>query len=235
MIEITDRIKKIRNAKGESVSNFADLLEVKESQYRNIEYRKQKLNAELLKKICEKFNVNGHWLLTGIGSMYLNQVDSYMLKERDAEPYHTTPPLNHSEFQSIKLYKASASAGHGSSADNEDYKLLYFRNEWFIERGLAAHNLVAFNVPGDSQEPEIPAGSVVLVDTTDTTVKNEKFYVFNVDGDLLIKEMHLTFDGYIAKSKNKAAGYDDIVLTKDKINTLNIVGRAVRALPDIAL
>ena len=110
---------------------------------------------------------------------------------------------------------------------------LFFPKEWFSTRHLNQQNLVAVNVVGDSLEPDIPDGSLVLVDTTQKELKNGEVYVFDIDGDLLIKTIIHDFDGYIAKSRNDA--YPDIRLKKERVSTLNIVGKAIRALPDIKL
>jgi len=137
------------------------------------------------------------------------------------------------DFEQVNLYEVQASAGHGAAVITDSFKLLYFRKEWFNSRGLTAKNLLAVNVVGDSMEPDIPDESVVLVDTTQKEIKNGAVYVFTHNDDLLIKRMMATITGYKAKSINPL--YDDMEFDKQTAQTLNVVGRAVRALPDIKL
>lgn len=233
---ISERIRQVFDNKRISFKEFCDISDVKYRTLQNYADGRSP-SAEFLIEFNRVWGVSSDWILTGQGSMYLDQRTVPFSGVRESAPdFSSSSTLaGDPSFYGIKLYKNPVSAGYGSNGHTDEFTLLYFPNTWFDSRNLIASNLVAVNVPGDSQEPVIPAGSVVLVDVTDTEVKNEQFYVFNVDDDVLIKEMHLTFDGYIAKSKNKIAGYDDIILTKEKISTLNIIGRAVRALPDIAL
>ncbi len=70
MEDIKDRIKKVRVTNGLSQDVFAERLDVKPNQAKMAEYGRQQAPGELLQKIVEIFQVNGHWLLTGEGEMY---------------------------------------------------------------------------------------------------------------------------------------------------------------------
>lgn len=165
--------------------------------------------------------VSFDWLITGE-----EQITPDAVNDESA-------PYNQSEIKQIYPYKHKVSQEKDKPGNGYNMSHLFFPKEWFSTRHLNRENLVAINVIGDSLEPDIPDGSLILVDTSQKELKNGEVYVFNIDDDLLIKTIIHDFDGYIARSKN--ATYPDIRLEKERVSTLNIVGRAVRALPDIKL
>ena len=134
----------------------------------------------------------------------------------------------------IPLYKSKA-ASEGDLARHEecDMSTLSFPKSWFERRNLNASDLFAIDVEGDSMEPLIPNGSVVLCDKTDITPANNKIYVFDFDGDILIKQVVRGNNGYIAVSKNTSAYPNPLTIDQSARN--KIIGRARHALPDIKL
>lgn len=173
---------------------------------------------------CRSNGINFDWVITGEG----NQKRSYQGTAEAPAIYAAN-----SEFVQIPFYKVDISAGHGNHTNEESFKPFIFRREFFDELGLTASDLVGANVPGDSMQPLIPASSGILIDKTDHKMTDGKVYVFNADGHLLVKKIVVDFEGYIARSINPE--YADIPLTKNKVDSLIIVGRARLALPYIKL
>ncbi len=176
--------------------------------------------------LSQTHNVSFDWLITGEGVKHKHQIN-----EESAE-YVTEKYNRITRYKNQKEIPQSSESNPELNPEN-DMSNLAFPKSWFSKRQLIRENLVAIDIVGDSMGVEIPDGSVVLIDTTQKELKNGEMYVFNIDGDLLIKTIIHNFDGYIATSKNPT--YPDIKLEKDQVNTLNIVGRAVRALTDIKL
>lgn len=72
-MEINERIQEIRKHFGLSRRVFGEKLGVSESVIVNIEYdrlRRPEQKEPIYKLICEKFDVNEHWLKTGEGEMF---------------------------------------------------------------------------------------------------------------------------------------------------------------------
>ena len=221
----TERLKILVG--NEPVTSFAERASLSEGTLRNLlKGGDPKLSNAI--RIAEAGNSSLGWLVGENDEAEVNEV-----KEQGSEysEYITIEASN--EFAQINLYEVNASAGHGSEVIENKSKLLYFRKEWFINRGLNPKYLVAVNVVGDSMEPEIPDESIVLVDTSQRDIKNGAVYVFTHNNDLLIKRMMATVDGYKAKSINPL--YEDMAFDQTEADKLNVVGRAVRALPDIKL
>lgn len=234
-MEISERIRKVFEKERLTYKGFCEKNGFK---YRTMQsfLKGRSPNVEFLILLNEKLKISIDWLLTGKGSMYFNEQLLQDYLRDDAGIYASEDDIDTNEFASVKLYNTPASAGFGAAVENQDFKLLWFRKTWFAERQLTPTSLVAVNIKGDSNIPVIEPDSIVLADTVCTELKNGQFYVFNVGDDLLIKEIHVTLEGeVIAKSKNPAPGYDDIVIDKTRIQDLNIVGRAKRVLIDRAL
>ena len=173
--------------------------------------------------------VSFDWLMRGIGSPEGQKKHTVYQVKEDGKSYEID-----SEFISIPFYEVDISAGNGNNPiDEEEFKPLMFRREFFDKLGLKHDDLIGGKVPGDSMQPLIPAGSGILIDTADKKMTDGKIYVFNADGNLLVKKIIVSFDGFIAHSLNEE--YKDIEISKEKVDSLIIVGRARLALPYIKL
>jgi transcriptional regulator with XRE-family HTH domain len=65
-----DRIKKIRIETGLNQSEFAKKLNISQSAIGYYESGKKKPSAETLEAICNEFDIDGTWLLTGRENKY---------------------------------------------------------------------------------------------------------------------------------------------------------------------
>ena len=69
-MEIKDRIKELRKAKGLTQLEFADKLKVSRSNIASYETGKNELSSAVISLICRTFSVSETWLLTGEGKMF---------------------------------------------------------------------------------------------------------------------------------------------------------------------
>lgn len=67
------RFMELRDKLGLNKTELANQLGLKSYNIRDIESGKQKIPIELAEKIEEKFSINGWWLLTGKGDMFLKK------------------------------------------------------------------------------------------------------------------------------------------------------------------
>jgi phage repressor protein C with HTH and peptisase S24 domain len=130
------------------------------------------------------------------------------------------------DYALVPLYDAQCSAGGG--AWNEGCQVLThisFTRYSLRKQGLTPEHLSAIRVDGESMEPVLHSGDTVLVDHTRTTIEGEGIYVLRLDGHLYAKRLQRGFDGVSIISANPA--YDKIVVPRDRLGELEIVGRAV--------
>ena len=69
-MEIKDRIKGLRKAKGLTQFEFADKLKVSRSNIASYETGKNELSSAVISLICRTFSVSETWLRTGEGEMF---------------------------------------------------------------------------------------------------------------------------------------------------------------------
>lgn len=129
----------------------------------------------------------------------------------------------------IPLYDATVSAGHGSWNESTNVLTkLAFTSHSLRRQGLFPASLSAIRVRGDSMEPLLVDGDTVLIDHDRQTLEGEGVYVIHLDGHLYAKRLQRQFDGSIhILSENKA--YRDIVVPKEQLNDLSIIGCVVWA------
>ncbi len=129
----------------------------------------------------------------------------------------------------VPLYDAYCSGGHGSW--NEGAKvlaMLAFTAYSLRKKGLDPSRLSAIRVDGDSMLGLLSDGDTVVVDHGRNTLEGEAVYVIQLDDHLYAKRLQRQFDGSIhIISENKA--YRDMVVPKEQLNDLRIIGRVVWA------
>ena len=93
------------------------------------------------------------------------------------------------QFVQIPLYDIRAAAGKGELVPTENpIDALAFKRDWIRQEVHANPNdLRLIYVEGDSMEPDLRAGDIILVDHTDTHARREGIYVILLDGALLVK------------------------------------------------
>lgn len=67
---INSRIIDIRVALKQDQETFATILSINPDDLDRIEHNKSPVSADLVRSICTKLDINGHWLRTGEGTMF---------------------------------------------------------------------------------------------------------------------------------------------------------------------
>lgn len=130
------------------------------------------------------------------------------------------------EFVPIRRLDVRVSAGHGQLVTSEDeLSRLSFRSDFLRSVGASPMHTVSVSVKGDSMEPLIPDGAIILVNRDATSIINGKVYAFRRDGELLVKRLYKGNGGFIARSENPAGGYEDLHLNFDDPQ-IEVIGRA---------
>jgi phage repressor protein C with HTH and peptisase S24 domain len=131
------------------------------------------------------------------------------------------------DFALVPRYDVAASAGHGADVESEQVvDHLAFRRPWLAREGLQEGKLALIQVRGDSMEPTIASGDLLLVDLREQIPAEDGIYVMQTDAHLVAKRVQRLFDGSIyIKSDNQT--YQPQQLTPDQVERLQIVGRVV--------
>lgn len=95
------------------------------------------------------------------------------------------------DFVLLPKYDVRAAAGGGAVIHSEqivDY--LAFKASWVYQRlGAQPKNLILLESWGDSMEPTIADGDLLLVDRSRAQVRDNAIYAFAADGNLMVKRL----------------------------------------------
>jgi phage repressor protein C with HTH and peptisase S24 domain len=168
--------------------------------------------------IARAGNVSVQWLATGYGKKELS-FDST-----------SESALAPEDFVMVPRYDVHGSAGNGAVIHSEqivDY--LAFRANWVRNAlGVAHKDLVLISVKGDSMEPTLSNGDLILVDTGARRIEDSAIYVLKNGSGLLVKRLQHKLDGtVIVKCDNDR--YESEVYSAEAAVAVIVVGRVVWA------
>lgn len=138
-----------------------------------------------------------------------------------------TPSEN--DYVLIPQYSASGSCGDGCLADHVEINGgLAFKRDWIKRIGVKAENLFAIYAKGDSMEPYIFEGDVVLIDTSSVEPKDRQVYAIRrTTGEISIKRLIQQFTGgWIIRSDNQMK-YADEAVSEAVLHEVPIIGRVI--------
>ncbi len=97
------------------------------------------------------------------------------------------------EYIKVNVYDIEAAAGVGAVVENNDVaNKLAFKKSWIRSSSNAtADDLAVITVSGDSMNPTLYDGDRILVDMTQTTIRNDGIYVLRNDDMILVKRISL--------------------------------------------
>ncbi len=178
-------------------------------------------SVEVAMKIADSFGVSLDWLC---GRDFDDPSDSHSVQLRSLQ-------LDDS-LLAIPVYNdVRPSAGDGGVAiETSQSGVIAFQESWFSERGIDYRAAKVLWAQGDSMYPTIPNGSPMIVDTSKREIANGCIYVFDVDGDLLVKRIEKTVDGEVHLISDNKELYPVRSVSRDRLSQLVVIGRVFSAM-----
>ena len=167
-------------------------------------------------QLSEITGVSLEWLATGRGSMRPDHASDSTC----ADPHPD-------EFAYIPLLAVEACAGHGSFVDSEEIiTKLAFRRDWLhTEVHANPAHLHLIYVRGDSMEPTLSDGEVIMIDRSVNAPNHDGIFVIQMDDAILIKRIQpLPGNRLRIMSDNKR--YPDIEADLQQ-HPLRLVGKVI--------
>lgn len=235
--EILDDLKKIAGIKTDS--HLADLLGVRQN-YISTWRQRNTIPYNELALFCDVRGISYSALLTGTGPMRREAEGGESQVNDHGERYGGETDLNrfvggsqgnereepHDEFARVPRYDIKVSAGGGTVVHHENIvDHFMFKLSWLKSEGLDWNKLGLVMVTGDSMEPDLRHGDMVLLDTRAQKVRDDAMYCISIDGMVFVKQVQWTPDGLIVQSKNP--DYQPIRLDKRASEALIVTGRVV--------
>lgn len=249
--DIAKRLRAVRAAIGiKDRDVFAERTGVSSSTIGNYERGERMPDAAMLLRYRETWDVDLNWLVTGEdGAMFLTPntplplpVEEFMSRSRkkwrDKMRYGKQADERDSDAQQIldggngnlaylPAYHIHASAGHGAAVDDEEVvEQIAFDRSFLADLGAHADRCSIIWAQGDSMQPTIPNGSILVVDHSQVEVRSGCIYVFNIDGDLLVKRANRKLNADLEIISDNPM-YATETISADRLEQLRIVGRVV--------
>jgi len=232
------RIAEVRARRTQAA--FAELLGVSEVTVGRYERGERLPDAEFLSAIARAADISTHWLLYGAEPRKFSEaLHPDMRREGFWKTYTKGLAADHraeepaAGYVQIPLYDVRAGAGNGAHIEGERVvDSLAFKEEWIRQELRASPgDLRLINVSGDSMEPDLRAGDIILIDHTDARASREGIYVIRMDGALLVKQLQ-RLPGGVVKVISRNQAYEPFtvrVADLEEPNGFAIIGRVVWA------
>ncbi|ADK83486.1 putative phage repressor [Desulfarculus baarsii DSM 2075] len=241
-VEIGGRFREIRKQLGLSQQEFASVLGVTQATASRIERGEVSATVEALSGLlCAYPDLDVGYILCGNTSAIQSPCPDALEVAANICPVIRTMNSDLSDVQqenvaddylAVPLLEGKAAAGAGGVTWNQVKSLVWVYKPELGQR----RNCVALRVWGDSMEPTIPDGSIVIVDLDQREPDGRGEHVWALrteDGDTIIKRLRQTPQGvWVIISDNSMSYGPSIVWTGD-FHRL-VIGRVIwmwRALP----
>lgn len=196
----------------------------------------QTLEQDNAEKAAKFLGVNHRWL-NGLSSLMLEDVNN---SSKNAQQDEGTPvvawespdDLDPSIYVIIPHVEVKFSAGNGhlaayepSQRDMGSAQLL----SWVHKKKVSPKNLITVDTDGDSMEPRIPNGSVVMLDKSVNTldqIQSGKVYAIRYGNELKIKRLSRRFDGALIIDSDNPQ-YQREVVEPDQLEHISVIGKYI--------
>lgn len=159
--------------------------------------------------------------ITGMPLPIDDKTDNELLEDAEG-----VPP----DFAMLRRLDVKASAGAGNLIFFESEKgRLAFRRDFLRQCGVSEADAVVIYADGQSMEPRIPDGAVLLVDTSKIEMVSNEVHVIRLEHEILVKRLRKEIGGgvWIVSDNPDKSKYPDILVTPDKEDLVSIIGRVL--------
>lgn len=127
------------------------------------------------------------------------------------------------DYELVPRVKARAGAGESFETSDEVAGWYAFRKDFFRRISANPKKCVTMFVEGESMEPLIHRGDIILVDQTEADAIDGLVYLVNLSGALMVKRLFRLPQGWRLHSDNEGHGNIDVL--GDELSAFKIFGR----------
>ena len=156
------------------------------------------LKGEVIENLVSIYNFNPLWLFKGIGEPFPGARNKYKdvcgpeIKEKEIG----LPDDTKGDFVFVPLLRDKISAGAGLLAYNAIDVRVAFRRAWIKRKG-DPNNMSLIKVSGDSMEPTLMSGDLVLVDHSKTYIDPQGgIYAITMNDTIMIKRLQIIYQNH---------------------------------------
>lgn len=128
----------------------------------------------------------------------------------------------------VPLVAARLAAGRGSlETEGEVLSYFSFRQDWLCRKGNP-EKMVLMKVCGDSMEPDIRHGDMVLVDQSKSQIYGHAIYAMGINEEIYIKQVETLPGGrLVLRSRNPEYTPISVDLHGDLAESVRVIGRVI--------
>lgn len=248
---IAERIMEIKGKK--SLKDLALETGVPSGTIHNYIKKRREPSLNFVVQLCNSLNVNEKWILTGEGPKYREGVSKslietdikeiekkigikcatpdHMIQCGEHKPHqlslHSDTELNEKDYVLVPYLDAQAPEQLKLIREGQARCHLAFSKYWIeVVMSLSPVQILITSVIGDSMEPTLKEGDILLVDRRKKEIKEDAIYVISIKDLIMPKRVQRMFNGVICvKSDNPA--YKEQIIPKEVSADLHVIGRAV--------
>lgn len=214
--------KRLREARGfydENQKEMAARLGAPYRTYQGWENGVAPPSLDVLNRLVE-LGFNADWLLAGTGPMRRPEEDASF----QAVVVREAPGL-----VSIPFYEDTRAAAGGGALANGDAPRFIAMEEAYLSRafGVGARELAVMPADGESMEPTIRAGELMLFDRSEHGCRlRDGIFIVRLEGALVVKRLQ-PLPGQVVEVKSDNPAYTPYTLRLDPGTDFAILGRVV--------
>lgn len=222
---VSERLRDVVDASGLTLKAFSGEIGIAIGTFEKYLNEDRAPSAKALVAIRSRFGVSSDWILTGEGSIKLQN------RSLDGGRENLTSQEVEPDFVPIQRFSVEASAGPGALVDEETQTGFYaFNRRWLDRRQLDPGSLAVIAVRGDSMEPKLSDGDLILVDRAQRQIADGIAYVLRIDTDLLVKNVQRVRPGVIALLSANALYPPREIDAEGLDGEVEIIGRVVASM-----
>ena len=162
------------------------------------------------------------WLAQGEGPE-----PDFTAMQAKASNRRAAEPAIQARFLVLPKAAEGAAAGAGHVDTDGETEFIGFRHDWIrTVFGREPADVQMVTAVGESMEPNIHNGDLLLVDTTDRTFRNFGVYVVECRGERLVKRVQRKFDGSLILISDNTM-YQPESIDAELAREVGIVGRVI--------
>lgn len=209
--------------------------------------RKGKIPDRWILQLASRYQLSPEWIFNGQGQakgaaslpgsipsrpVNFHSPLSARANQQEASSFpaklEAAPQISVPEMSLIPLVEASLAAGSGSLQTGAQVQGYFaFRQDWLLRKGNP-EQMVLMKVFGDSMEPEIRQGDMVLVDQAHTQLLGHAIYAVGVNEEIYIKQVESRpGNRLLLRSFNKRYEPIEVSLHGDLADSVRIIGRVI--------
>lgn len=199
------RLKKIRASLNLSQAQLGDKVGFTWHKIKDLEAGKIRLTLDIAQHLYDKTGASINYLLENKGEMFERESSVQRLQEME------------NNFVLIPQVKGEIGAGGRLIPDDIVEMKVAFKKDWIQKKGDSQH-MSLIRVQGDSMEPTLVSGDLVLIDHSRNYVDSRGgIYAIAIEGEIAVKRIQVLLPSRRLKIISDNNRYDPMELESDQV------------------